>query len=109
MATLRKQWDLADNRIFSNRIVTAVATVAFEVVQEPEATVGGPLRRSLALAVLAAPDQSERRFAIACLTDPATFDAQVDNGGMPVATAAADTALLTRVRTVWSVMAGHTV
>lgn len=110
MATLAQQVALSSNKTFSARLQAAGATVALEVLGEPAAIRGNPLRRMLATGVLGAPDAYETRFAIAVLTDPATFGSQVMNpdtpNPAPKTDADADAALLARLRAVWSSLAG---
>lgn len=109
MATLRQQYDLSQDQKFSKRVIQGAVTVAFEVLNEPPATEGHALRRSLAHQVLGDPTQTEVRMSAAVLTDPTTYDAQVDAAASPPtpkANAAADTALLARLREVWSALAG---
>lgn len=109
MATLAQQVTLASNKVFSARLQAAGATVALEVLSEQEHIRGNPLRRSLAMGVLGTPEGFETRLAIAALTDDATFASQVSVGGgnpSPKVDADADAALLTRLRAVWSLMAG---
>jgi len=112
VATLAQQVALAANKSFSARLQAAGATVALEVLAEPSTVHGNALRRSFATGVLSQPDAFEMRLAIAVLTDAATFDSQSTpgSGASPSAQAktdaAADDALLARLRAVWSLLAG---
>lgn len=111
MATLKQQYDLTQDVKFSKRVIQGAVTVAFEVIQEAPTTAGHPLRVSLAQSVLSNPTAHEVRISAALLTDPTTFDAQVDsttNPPTPKANQAADTALLERLRAVWNALAGVT-
>lgn len=111
MATLAEQVRLSQNKVFSARLQAAGVAVALEVLAEPDTVRGNPLRRSLATGVIGSPAGYETRLAIAVLTDDVTYRSQVTNPGAvedaePKVDEAADEALLTRVREVWSLMAG---
>jgi cell division septation protein DedD len=114
VATLAQQVALAGNRDFSARLIAAAVTVALDVLAEPETVWGNAGRRSLALGVLGNPTSYEVRLAYAVLTDPATFVSQAfdPTKGKPTAAtdvkidATADKDLLTRLRAVWTLVAG---
>lgn len=108
MATLANQVTLATNPTFSARLAAAAATVALEVLAEaPNTTRGNPLRRTLATGVMSNPTAYQARLAIAVLTDDATFQSQITGTPpVPKVDADADTALLVRLRAMWSLLAG---
>lgn len=111
MATLAQQVALSTNRTFSARLQAAGATVALEVLAEPNWIHGNALRRSFATGVLGSPEGFEQRLSIAVLTDDGTYRSQVSNPDAPQAAAPktdaeADIALLARLREVWSLLAG---
>lgn len=111
MPTLMQQVQLATNATFGSRLTAAGAAVAMEVLAEPVATRGNPSRRSMASGVLGTPDGYTMRLAVAVVTDPAAYASQVvdpDGEGVPEARTDtdADAALVSRLRSVWSLLAG---
>ncbi len=110
MATLAQQVALATNKTFSARLQAAGATVALEVLAEQGGVRGNPVRRGMALGFLGNPEGYEARFATAVLTDDATYQSQVTGGSgsnpQPKVDEAADAALLARLRSVGSTLAG---
>ncbi len=71
MLTLRKEWDLATSRQFSERVSMALYHVAREVLDEDSTVPGHPLRRSLASAIVGQDAEQFVRYSGLVITDPA--------------------------------------
>lgn len=105
--TLRKEWDLATDPQFSERVSMALYHIAREVLDEPAETWGHPLRRNFASAVIGQEAENFARYAALVITDPAItalFEANPNAGNSDVE----DQQIEDAVRRMWNAIVSVT-
>ena len=99
---LRKQYDVATDATFNERVAMALYTVAREVISEDPETRDHPLRVRFAQGIVTSDVKTFSRFASMTVADPIV-------AVMPQGTSAAnitDAVILEAIRNMWNPMAG---
>lgn len=98
---LRKQYDLATDRTFNERVAMALYTVAREVLNEPHDTLHSPLRIRFAQGILTASVSSFTGYAAVVVADPT-----IAGGNSASNSQITDPIILTAIRNIWNRLSG---